>query len=350
MKYYLQKIGKSYYKCWYNKTPDGKFIKNRRSLGKISKTLADEIIAKINEDIIRNQYDLPPRDRPFSEFLDEFRKFRKGQVSEKSFVRDQSVIKKFLELTGIMYVSQFRLELVETYIGKRKTENPDLRNSSINKDLNTLCAIAKKMKHWNYTNKNLLEDLQYLPEQDVAPKFFTDEELKKIFNSFTDGWLTMAYLGYYAGLRLEEAVAATIDNVLWETNTLLIVASKTGKMRGIPLAAPLHNYLLMLKDKGTFSKDKLLVQFPKAQIKSTQSISHIFHKKIKVLGIENRSFRCFRHTFATHLRRANENQANIKDLLGHSSFEMTNRYGHATPAKSLVEAVGKLEDIKKICK
>lgn len=343
MKYYLQKIGKSYYKCWYTKQDD-KYIKHRKTLGPISKSLADEIINKINEDTLRNIYNLTPRDRSFIEFIDEFKKFRQT-LPLKTQLRDQGIIKKFTELTGITYISQFNLQLVETYIGQRKQQNPNLRNASINKELNTLSMMAKKMKHWNYTSRNVLEDLQRLPEQEVIPKFFTDEELQKIFKNFTGGWLTMAYLGYYCGLRLEEAVAVTIDNILWNTKTLLLVASKTGKTRGIPLAAPIYNYLLSLKNQKCFIKDKYIVQFPKATIKSTQSISHVFTKKLKSIKIYNKSFRAFRHTFATHLRRANENQANIKDLLGHSSFEMTNRYGHATPNKSLVEAVQKLEEL-----
>lgn len=342
MKYYLQKIGKSYYKCWHTKE-NGKDVKYRKTLGAISKSLADEVIRHLNEDIIRNEYNLAPRNRQFSEFITEFKNFRKT-LPEKSQLRDDSVIKSFINITKISYVSEFNLKLVESYIGQRKQQNPNLRNSTINKELNTLAVMSKKMKHWNYTNRNVLEDLQRLPEQEVIPKFFTDEELQKIFKNFTGGWLTMAYLGYYCGLRLEEAIAATIDNVIWETKTLILVAPKTGKERGIPLANPIYNYLLALKNQNLFKKDKLLVQFPKAEIKSTSSISHIFHKKLQKLGITDKSYRCFRHTFATHLRRANENQANIKDLLGHSSFEMTNRYGHATPNKSLVEAVEKLNN------
>jgi len=342
MKYYLQKIGKSYYKCWHTKE-NGKDVKYRKTLGAISKSLADEVIRNLNEDIIRNEYNLAPRNRQFSEFVTEFKNFRKT-LPEKSQIRDDSVIKSFINITKISYVSEFNLKLVESYIGQRKQQNPNLRNSTINKELNTLAVMSKKMKHWNYTNRNVLEDLQRLPEQEVIPKFFTDEELQKIFKNFTGGWLTMAYLGYYCGLRLEEAIAATIDNVIWETKTLILVAPKTGKERGIPLANPIYNYLLALKKQNLFEKDKLLVQFPKAEIKSTSSISHIFHKKLQKLGITDKSYRCFRHTFATHLRRANENQANIKDLLGHSSFEMTNRYGHATPNKSLVEAVEKLNN------
>jgi len=340
MRYYLQKIGKSYYKCWHTKQ-NGKDVKYRKTLGAISKSLADEVIRNLNEDIIRNQYNLTPRDRSFDEFIKEFQNFRKT-LPPKSQERDSIVIKNFINLTNISFVSEFNLKLVENYIGQRKQQNPKLRNATINKELNTLAVMSKKMKHWHYTNRNVLEDLQRLPEQEVIPKFFTDEELQKIFKNFTGGWLTMVYLGYYCGLRLEEAVAATANNVLWDTKTLLLVAPKTGKERGIPLATPIYNYLLTLKTAKTFENDKNLVQFPKAEIKSTSSISHIFHKKLEKIGIKDKSFRCFRHTFATHLRRANENQANIKDLLGHSSFEMTNRYGHATPNKSLQEAVEKL--------
>jgi integrase len=45
-------------------------------------------------------------------------------------------------------------------------------------------------------------------------------------------------------------------------------------------------------------------------------------------GVDGKSFHCLRHTFVTELRRQGKSFADIAELVGHSSIEMTKGYAH----------------------
>ncbi|TMB09842.1 MAG: hypothetical protein E6J71_27545 [Deltaproteobacteria bacterium] len=67
----------------------------------------------------------------------------------------------------------------------------------------------------------------------------------------------------------------------------------------------------------------------------------VFRPALRRAGIRDLRWKDLRHTFATRLRTANVEIQSIRDLLGHTSTRMTERYSHAT-ASHLRAAVEKL--------
>ena len=62
----------------------------------------------------------------------------------------------------------------------------------------------------------------------------------------------------------------------------------------------------------------------------------VFRPALKRAGIRDFRWKDLRHTFATRLRmQAGEDLATIRDLLGHTTSRMTERYAHATAAHHL---------------
>ena len=344
MKYYLQKLGKSYYKCWYErispyKQPK-KYICHKKVLKGASKALALEIINKLNEDYLRNQYGLAPTQKLFSQFLEDHKQYKISAKSQSTQARDLQVIKNFLDLTKITYVSEFNVKTIDKYIALRRQQKPDIKNSSLNRELNCLCSCGRSMVKYGYSTTNPLQNLERPKAEDVMPVFFTNDELKKIFATFKGDWLTLSMLGYYLGLRLNEAAPATIDNILFDTNNFVLVAQKTKKMRVIPMHSHLIQYFADLKKQGYYKKDNRLVRL---NYQTYSALSKAFRKKLEALGIKNKPYKTFRHTFATKLREKEVNQENIKEFLGHSSLAMTRIYSHLSTNKPLEAAINKLD-------
>ncbi|MDR1941443.1 MAG: tyrosine-type recombinase/integrase [Endomicrobium sp.] len=78
-----------------------------------------------------------------------------------------------------------------------------------------------------------------------------------------------------------------------------------------------HNYILADPDGKRYAPYNI-------RIKLRQIFNHCGFTK-------NISLHKIRHTFATHLAQYGVRLDNIKDLLGHSSTAMTNKYRHMTP-------------------
>jgi len=82
------------------------------------------------------------------------------------------------------------------------------------------------------------------------------------------------------------------------------------------------------------SKDKLFSR-SKDQVDWTQ------RKWRKELNLPHISYHTFRHTYASRLIRKGANLYAVKELLGHSSVKVTERYAHLN-IDHLREAVGKV--------
>lgn len=343
-RHYIQKIGKTYYDCWYErispyKTPK-KYILHKKALKGASRDLALQIINKLNEDNLRQEYGLAPSQKLFSQFLDDHKKYKISTKAPRTQERDLQVIQNFLNLTKITYVSEFNVKTIDKYVALRRQQKPGIKNSSINRELNCLCSCGRSMVKYKYTTVNPLQYLERLKAEDVMPVFFTNEELQKIFTAFKGDWLTLAMLGYYLGLRLNEAAPATIDNIMFDTNNFVLVAPKTKKMRVIPMHSHLIKYFLDLKKQGYYNTDNRLVRLP---YQTMSALSKAFRKKLEAIGIKNKPYKTFRHTFATKLREKEVNQENIKEFLGHSTLAMTQIYSHLSTNKQLETAINKLD-------
>lgn len=343
-RHYIQKIGKTYYDCWYErispyKTPK-KYILHKKALKGASRDLALKIINKINEDNLCQEYGIAPSQKLFSQFLEEHKKYKISTKAPRTQERDLQVIQNFLNLTKITYVSEFNVKTIDKYVALRRQQMPGIKNSSINRELNCLCSCGKSMVKYKYAMVNPLQYLERPKNEDVIPIFFTNEELQKIFTTFKGDWLTMSMLGYFLGIRINEVVPATIDHVLFDTNNFVLVAPKTKKMRVIPMHSHLIKYFSSLKKQGYYDTDKRLVHL---HYQTISSLGKAYKQKLEEIGIQNKTFNAYRHTFGTKLKSQQISEENIREFFGHSSIETTKTYTHLASNKQLEVAVNKLD-------
>jgi integrase len=156
------------------------------------------------------------------------------------------------------------------------------------------------------------------------------EELQKVSPQLHD----MSLLGLHTGMRAGEIFALKWGHVDFENGLIHIADPKSGRARKAFMTPTVKEMLLKLKagePEGYLFQSR--VGGP------IQSVSHAFDRAVRRLGFNNGitdprqkvTFHTLRHTFASWLALQNTPILTIKELLGHQSLAMTERYSHLSP-------------------
>lgn len=149
----------------------------------------------------------------------------------------------------------------------------------------------------------------------------------------------MATLLYGCGLRISEALALTLGDVLQAQGNLRVLG-KGGKERVVPLLSVVEKALKEYLARSPFHAraDAHHPLFVGARGKPLQPA--VFQRAVqslrRQLGLpESLTPHALRHAFATHLLSRGAELRDIQELLGHSSLSTTQRYTHVDAARLL---------------
>jgi integrase len=165
------------------------------------------------------------------------------------------------------------------------------------------------------------------------------EELQKVSLQLHD----MSLLSLHTGMRAGEIFALKWTHIDFE-NGLIHVADPKGRPARKAFMTPTVKEMLL----------KLKVGEPEGYLFQSragspiQSVSHAFDRAVKRLGFNNGiadrrqkvTFHTLRHTFASWLAIQGTPILTIKELLGHQSLAMTERYAHLIPDQKRQAAEG----------
>ncbi len=184
-------------------------------------------------------------------------------------------------------------------------------------------------------------------------RFLTEEEaatllgaLKKASRDVYDA----ALLSLYTGMRAGEIFTLTWSNVDFNTGILTLLDTKNGKTR----AAYLTDRTTRMMQRRFANKKENDLVFPARGGNVTIRISNTYRKVVKDLGLndgitDSRQkivFHTLRHTFASWLVQQGTDLYTVKELMGHKSLAMTERYAHLAP-EGLRAAVNKFDQGKR---
>jgi integrase len=155
----------------------------------------------------------------------------------------------------------------------------------------------------------------------------------------------MALLALHCGLRAGEIFSLTWGDVDLERGVLILRDTKSGKTRA---AYVTEAVAAMLADMDRRDHNDLV--FPSANGGRIVQISETFNRVVTALGLNNGVtdprqkvvFHTLRHTFASWLVEQGIDLYSVKELMGHGTLAMTERYSHLSPDK-LRRAIKTLE-------
>ena len=161
-------------------------------------------------------------------------------------------------------------------------------------------------------------------------------------STFADHLKPMVILSLHTGLRRGE-----LFNLQWEDIELTLAnltvrgtMAKSGRTRHIPLNA---DALAVVKGWRDQSPETGGLVFPAKNGGRFNNVRRSWMGVLKAAAIERFRWHDLRHTFASRLAMAGVDLNTVRELLGHSDYQMTLRYAHLAPEHKAA-AVARLVD------
>lgn len=186
-----------------------------------------------------------------------------------------------------------------------------------------------------------------LPSKDNRRmRFLTWDEAEQLLEELSVGsqqHYSMALISLYCGLRAGEIFALTWGDVDLEGETLLLKDTKSGKSRTAYMPTNVVEHMTKL---GPGKPNELV--FPTKHGTMIKSISRGFFSAVDRLGLNDDVddprdkvvFHTLRHTYASWLVAKGVDLYTVKELMGHGSIAMTERYSHVR--ESALKAASKV--------
>lgn len=267
---------------------------------------------------------------------------------------------------GDIQLDEIKLADIETWRVKRQKSG--ISHTTINRDLSALKASLQKAWDWELLGNHPLARLKPL-KVDRRPlvRYLTRGEEKRLYaalqardnlmreervsankhreergyelypnlGKFADNLTPLVTLAMNTGLRRGELWNLTWRDIDLHKQTLTVSGqgAKSGHTRHIPLnTAALEALKTHLGEA---------VPMPNVPVFGNAEFRTAFNGVLHKAKIQNFRFHDLRHTFASKLVMAGVPLNTVRELMGHSSMDMTLKYAHLAP-ENLRDAVNKI--------
>jgi len=258
------------------------------------------------------------------------------------------------EHTGDTGVSRFTIDTIREYIIYLQTRpkfqghpftparGNGLSIESIRDHVRTLKAFTSWLYIEGYTRENILKNLKLPKPEEIIIEPLSEDETIVTLNSIDQKTSvgrrnhTMAVLMLDTGIRIGEVASAELTN-LKPTEGCLKVKGKGNKERIVPIGVEaqtaVSEYITYVRSKVAKPDcTRLFVSEDGGPI-TENTIKLFFSRLKKKSGIKRLHAHLCRHTFAINYLLNGGDIYSLKEILGHTTLEMVNRYLHFTKAQ-----------------
>lgn len=222
---------------------------------------------------------------------------------------------------------------------KKKLQKKDLSPATVKHCLVIIRQMLNKAKVWGFfTGENPIRKIRLPKLNNRRQRFLSYEEADELLEEMEKrdrATHDQALISLHCGLRFGEIAALTWADINF-IHDIMYVRSKSGEKREAYLTREIKTILESRKSLEVKASD---IIFPGSGGQSLKAVSSVFSTSVKHLGLNegiiDRSqrvvFHTLRHTFASWLALEGSTLLEIKELLGHKTTLMTERYSHLIP-------------------
>jgi integrase len=341
------KYGKNNKPIWYVDFRNAQGQRVRRSTGTTDRKEAEALEAKLKLEVHQQLHWGKQPERSFDELMLDY--LNATGSSKKSAWTDRYSAKSLYRFFSGCALYEITGTNIKQYINN--SEKTGRSPHTIRRELALLStAINYAQKEWGWEIPNPVAG-RNLPEPEGRIRSITHSEANWLINA-AEGEGKAPHLADFirlalnTGCRRGELLGLEWSRVDLDAGLIVLNAqhTKNGKRRYIPLNS---------EAKKAISSRKLFVEqnCPRSQWvfahldgRQIRSIKTSFKTACRKSGIDNFRIHDLRHTCASWLVNAGVPLPEVRDLLGHSSIQMTEKYAHLSQ-DNVRNAVSRLDEI-----
>lgn len=263
-------------------------------------------------------------------FIDHYLPKLKPNAADR-YLQSMRMIQPYME--GVLLKDINKKKIAEIVEG-RKRQPRKITDATIRRDLAYLSSLLSCAVEWDWLDVNPVKSYskRSLKEAKRRVRYLSKTERKDL-EATADAWLKpLIIFAAETGVRFEEQFSLTWRNVDFEANQILLVDTKTGDDRMVPLSPlaraqikaqgrhPNSKYVFYRTGGGKFDHDHIIRPFKRALARAE---------------INDFTWHDLRHTFASWAIKGWHSWlkekmplTRLQKWLGHATIHMTLRYAH----------------------
>lgn len=264
-----------------------------------------------------------PKPISFQELSDQYLE-RYAKINKRSWKTDRSYLKTMTDFFGSTELGEISSFQVEGYKASRLNEG--IKPSTVNRCLAILRKMFNLAVEWGYLSENQKPKFKLFSEKDNRKeRLLTPGEEQRLFQASAPHLRQILMVALQTGMRLGEILGLTWAQVDFGKRLIRVERTKSGQNRLIPMNSGLYDALRALRKQNSGSH-----VFGNGETgKPLTTVKTAFKAACRRAGIVGLRFHDLRHTFASRLVEKGVDLITVKELLGHSSVKITERYTHS---------------------
>jgi len=278
-------------------------------------TQARRALAVKKAEIAQGRFSLPTRSPAFRSFAVQY--LEHAKTNKASWRIDAERLKPLTAFFGDRALATITPWHVEQYKAARRAH---VSPRTVNIELTILRRMFTLARTWGVAPDNPVAEVRRFREIPPTIRIITETEEKRLLEASPFHLRATIILALNTGLRLGELRALTPNDA--RDGVLHIRSGKTSRVRVIPL----NRKAQAVVDAAVAAGTPTILSY---QGKPLGRIYRTWYKTIRKANLPGLRIHDLRHTFASRLVRAGVDLATVRDLLGHSTLQMTSRYSHS---------------------
>jgi len=245
-----------------------------------------------------------------------------SRVNKRSWKDDFYRLRKFVSFFGNVYLQDVNALDIEKFKSEKIEEG--LTKTTVNHYLKILKRLFIIAIEWRYARENPVRRIKLYSEKDTQKeRILSEEEEVRLLEAALGHLRPILVVALNTGMRRGEILNLRWEQVDLEQRIIQVINTKSGRNRVIPVNDALFGVLKGLKKNSEYV-------FPNPETGGPyRTVRRSFENACQRTKIKGLRFHDLRHTFASRLVERGVDIVRVKELLGHSSVKVTERYTHS---------------------